>query len=140
MDAGRQVVGVHDGARQRARVERRLRVDVAPGHSVGGAVVGKELADRGYAVVFVEEGGHHQRKSFTGSSVQAHFDFYRGSLTLGNAPMPIFMGRLVGGSTAINTGSSFRTPPWVLDRWNEDIGTDAFEPETMRPHFEREPC
>lgn len=110
---------------------------VVVGTGAGGAVVGKELADRGYAVVFVEEGGHHQRKSFTGSSVQAHFDFYRGSLTLGNAPMPIFMGRLVGGSTAINTGSCFRTPPWVLDRWNEDIGTDAFEPELMRPHFER---
>ncbi len=110
---------------------------VVVGTGAGGAVVGKELADRGYAVVFVEEGGHHGRKSFTGSSVQAHFDFYRGSITLGNAPMPIFMGRLVGGSTAINTGSCFRTPPWVLDRWNEDIGTDAFEPDTMRPHFER---
>jgi choline dehydrogenase-like flavoprotein len=110
---------------------------VVVGTGAGGAVVGKELADRGFAVAFVEEGGHHRRSSFTGSSVQAHFDFYRGSLTLGNAPMPIFMGRLVGGSTAINTGSCFRTPPWVLDRWNEQIGTDAFELETMRPHFER---
>lgn len=110
---------------------------VVVGTGAGGAVVGKELADRGLAVVFVEEGGLHQRSAFTGSSIQAHFDFYRGSLTLGNAPMPIFMGRLVGGSTAINTGSCFRTPPWVLDRWCEDIGTDAFEPSAMAPHFER---
>ncbi len=110
---------------------------VVVGTGAGGAVVGKELADRGHAVVFVEEGGHHRRDDFTGSSVQAHFDFYRGSVTLGNAAMPIFMGRLVGGSTAINTGSCFRTPSWVLDRWCEDIGTDAFEPDRMRSHFER---
>ncbi|MBX3271742.1 MAG: GMC family oxidoreductase [Sandaracinaceae bacterium] len=110
---------------------------VVVGTGAGGAVVGKELADRGFAVAFVEEGALHGRSSFTGSSVQAHFDFYRGSLTLGNAAMPIFMGRLVGGSTAINTGSCFRTPPWVLDRWCEDIGTDAFTPEAMRPYFER---
>lgn len=110
---------------------------VVVGTGAGGAVVGKELADRGYAVVFVEEGGHYRRDSFTGSSVQAHFDFYRGSVSLGNAPMAIFMGRLVGGSTAVNTGSCFRTPGWVLDRWCEELGTDAFESERMTPHFEK---
>lgn len=110
---------------------------VVVGTGAGGAVVGKELADRGHAVVFIEEGQHHRRDAFTGSSVQAHFDFYRGSATLGNAIMPIFMGRLVGGSTAINTGSCFRTPDWVLDRWCEDIDTDALSAEAMRPHFER---
>lgn len=110
---------------------------VVVGTGAGGAVVGKELADRGYAVVFVEEGQHHRRDAFTGSSLQAHFDFYRGSLTLGNAAMPIFMGRLVGGSTAINTGSCFRTPPWVLDRWCEELDTDDLSPEAMRPRFER---
>ncbi|MGE0784773.1 MAG: GMC family oxidoreductase N-terminal domain-containing protein [Sandaracinaceae bacterium] len=110
---------------------------VVVGTGAGGAVVGKELADKGYAVVFVEEGGHHRRDAFKGSSVQAHFDFYRGSVTLGNAPMPIFMGRLVGGSTAINTGSCFRTPDRVLARWNESIGTDEFEPDAMRPYFDR---
>ncbi len=110
---------------------------VVVGTGAGGAVVGKELADRGHAVVFVEEGEHHRRDAFTGSSIQAHFDFYRGSLTLGNAAMPIFMGRLVGGSTAINTGSCFRTPPWVLDRWCEELDTDELSPSAMEAHFER---
>ena len=110
---------------------------VVVGTGAGGAVVGKELADRGYAVCFVEEGKHHRRDAFTGSSVQAHFDFYRGSIHARDAPMPIFAGRLVGGSTAVNTGSCFRTPPWVLDRWCEDIGTDEFEPHRMDEHFER---
>ena len=110
---------------------------VVVGTGAGGAVVGKELADRGHAVVFVEEGEHHRRDAFTGSSIQAHFDFYRGSLTLGNAAMPIFMGRLVGGSTAINTGSCFRTPPWVLDRWCEELDTEELSPSAMEARFER---
>jgi choline dehydrogenase-like flavoprotein len=44
---------------------------------------------------------------------------------------------MVGGGTAVNTGTCFRTPPWVLDRWCEDIGTDDFAPAAMNRHFER---
>lgn len=107
------------------------------GTGAGGAVVGKELAEKGYAVVFIEEGAFHTRKDFTGSSIQAHKDFYRGAMGYGNAPMPVFMGRLVGGSTAINTGSSWRTPPWVLHRWCEETNSDEFSPTNMARHFDR---
>jgi choline dehydrogenase-like flavoprotein len=110
---------------------------VVVGTGAGGAVVGRELADRGLAVVFVEEGQHHRRDAFDGSSVSAHQRFYRGAVSVGNAPMPVFMGRLVGGSTAINGGTSFRTPPWVLDRWCEEIGTDEFSSAAMKPYFDR---
>jgi choline dehydrogenase-like flavoprotein len=110
---------------------------VVVGTGAGGAVVGRELAERGFAVVFLEEGEHHRRDAFDGRAVEAHKRFYRGAFTVGNAPMPIFIGRLLGGSTAINGGTSFRTPPWVLDRWCDEIGTDAFAPDTMAPHFER---
>jgi choline dehydrogenase-like flavoprotein len=51
--------------------------------------------------------------------------------------MPIFAGRLVGGSTAINTATCFRTPSWVLDRWCEELGTDDLSPAAMAVHFER---
>jgi choline dehydrogenase-like flavoprotein len=108
---------------------------VVVGTGAGGAVVGKELADRGHAVVFVEEGEHYRRDAFDGSSVSAHRRFYRGAFSIGNVPMPIFMGRMVGGSTAINTGTCFRTPPWVLDRWCEDLGTDEFSARAMEPAF-----
>jgi choline dehydrogenase-like flavoprotein len=110
---------------------------VVIGTGAGGAVVGRELAERGLAVVFVEEGEHHRRDSFDGSSVRAHQRFYRGAFSVGNAMMPILMGRMVGGSTAINGGTCFRTPPWILDRWCEEIGTDEFAPSTMLRHFER---
>jgi choline dehydrogenase-like flavoprotein len=113
---------------------------VVIGTGAGGAVCGHELAARGLAVVFLEEGELHRRDSFTGSALKAHRDFYRGKAgitTVGNALAPIFMGRLVGGSTAINTGTCFRTPPWILDRWCETLGSDALSEAAMAPHFER---
>jgi choline dehydrogenase-like flavoprotein len=110
---------------------------VVIGSGAGGAVVGRELAARGHAVVFIEEGEYHARQDFDGSAVRAHQRFYRPAFSVGNAIIPIFMGRMVGGSTAINGGTSFRTPPWVLERWCEELGTDDFAPDEMKRHFER---
>jgi choline dehydrogenase-like flavoprotein len=110
---------------------------VVVGTGAGGAVVGRELAERGFAVVFVEEGEHYRRDAFDGRAVEAHKRFYRGAFTIGNSPMPIFMGRLFGGSTAINGGTSLRTPPWVLDRWCDALGTDVFSADAMAPTFDR---
>jgi choline dehydrogenase-like flavoprotein len=110
---------------------------VVVGTGAGGGVVGRELADRGFAVVFVEEGEHYRRDAFDGSSIRAHQRFYRGAFSLGNVAMPVFMGRLVGGSTAINGGTCLRTPPWVLDRWCEELGTGDFTPSAMKPYFDR---
>ena len=110
---------------------------VVVGTGAGGAVVGRELADRGYAVCFVEEGELHRRDAFTGSSIKAHREFYRGGMAVGNSVMPVFMGRLVGGSTAVNGGTCFRTPNAVLDRWCEELGTDELSRERMSPYFDR---
>jgi choline dehydrogenase-like flavoprotein len=110
---------------------------VVVGTGAGGAVVGKELADRGHAVVFVEEGEHYRRDAFDGSLLRAHQRFYRAALSIGNAVIPIFIGRLVGGSTAINGGTCFRPPAWVLDRWCEDLATDELSREALEPCFQR---
>jgi choline dehydrogenase-like flavoprotein len=110
---------------------------VVVGSGAGGAVVAAELAQRGHAVVVLEEGEHHTRDAFDGSAVRAHQRFYRAAFSTGNVVMPIFAGRLVGGSTAINTGSCFRTPDWVLERWCETLGTEELSPGAMREHFER---
>ncbi len=110
---------------------------VVIGTGAGGAVVGRELAERGYAVAFVEEGEHYRRDAFDGSLVRAHQRFYRAAASVGNVVMPIFIGRLVGGSTAINGGTCFRTPPWILDRWCEELGTDELSREALQPCFER---
>lgn len=118
--------------------DRDVECDVVVvGTGAGGAVVGRELADKGHAVVFVEEGRLVRRDEFTGSSVKAHKEFYRGGLSTGNNLFPVFMGRLVGGSTAVNGGTSFRTPSWVMDRWCEEMRTDDFTPDRMEPYFRK---
>ena len=103
----------------------------------GGAVVGRELADKGHAVVFIEEGRLVRRDEFTGSSIKAHQEFYRGGISTGNNLFPVFMGRLVGGSTAVNGGTSFRTPDWVMDRWCEEMRTDELSSDRMEPYFRK---
>ncbi len=113
---------------------------VVMGTGAGGAVVGKELAEQGLAVVFLEEGELHRRDAFNGSVLNAKRRFYRDHASisaLGNALIPTFMGRLVGGSTAINTATCFRAPEWILDEWCSELHTDVFAPTSFTRHFER---
>jgi choline dehydrogenase-like flavoprotein len=69
--------------------------------------------------------------------VRAHAVFYRNAIVAGNAPMPLFMGKMLGGSTPVNGGTSLRPPPFILDRWCDDFATDDFSQERMRPYFEK---
>jgi len=110
---------------------------VVIGTGAGGAVVGRHLADQGLAVVFVEEGEHLRRNDFPGTLVGTVQDVYRNTLSIGNVPIPVLQGRLVGGSTAVNGGSSFRPPHWVTDRWCEELGSSEFSSESLEPYFER---
>ncbi len=112
---------------------------VVIGTGAGGAVVAKELAERGHAVLMVEEGQYYSRSSFTGHAVETLRRFYRdagATGSIGNCVIPIPMGRLVGGSTAINTGTCWRTPDWVLEKWATNGLTDL-APDRMAPYFER---
>ncbi|MFU8805160.1 MAG: GMC family oxidoreductase N-terminal domain-containing protein [Bradymonadaceae bacterium] len=110
---------------------------VVIGTGAGGAVVGAKLAKEGYAVVFVEEGLFHRRDDFEGRAIPAHRRFFRHRMVaLGNTLIPVQMGKMVGGSTAINTATCFRTPPQVLDQWCETMGANDLCPEEMERHFE----
>lgn len=121
--------------------DEELECDVVVvGTGPGGAIVGKELAEEGHAVVFVEEGKFHRRDAFDGSGLTSLNNFYRGhgmTAALGNSAVPVLMGKLVGGSTAINTAICFRTPTWILDEWCERLGTDQLTAARLQRHFER---
>ncbi|MBI2890547.1 MAG: GMC family oxidoreductase [Nitrospirae bacterium] len=113
---------------------------VVVGTGAGGAVVAKELAEAGLAVVILEEGRYHTRKDVTGHIWDAQKRFYRDkgfTFSIGNTVVPIPMGRAVGGSTAINTGTCWRTPDWVLERWVKELGLDEFAPDRLAPYFDR---
>lgn len=118
--------------------DRDLECDVViVGTGAGGAVLAKELADRGHAVVLVEEGKRRKRNEFVGSFVRAHTSYIRNTFTLGSSPVTVLTGKLVGGSTAVNGGTCLRPPPWVHHRWSEELGSDHMSMEAMSPYFDR---
>jgi choline dehydrogenase-like flavoprotein len=113
---------------------------VVIGTGAGGAVVGRELAEAGLAVVFVEEGQYFDRSDFTGRSVPMMKKLYRNAgatFSIGNVGIPIPLGRSVGGTTTINSGTCFRAPDRVLAHWRDDFGLDELSPEAMGPYFDR---
>lgn len=113
---------------------------VVIGTGAGGAVVGRELAEAGLAVVFVEEGRYYDRSQFTGRAFQMQQRLYRrggSTFSVGNTAIPIPLGQSVGGSTTVNSGTCFRTPERVLARWADELGLSDLAPDKMGGYFER---
>jgi choline dehydrogenase-like flavoprotein len=109
------------------------------GAGAGGAVVAAELAEGGMSVVVLEEGHWHDPDSFTARPPEMLARLYRDggqTMTLGNPPILLPLGRGLGGTTLVNSGTCFRTPPPVLARWEREFGLDVSE-ESLRPCFER---
>jgi choline dehydrogenase-like flavoprotein len=108
---------------------------VVVGTGAGGAAVAAELAGGGLDVVVLEEGERHDHRTFTARPRDMTPRLYRdaGQLaTVGTPPIVLPLGRAVGGTTLINSGTCFRTPADVLERWaREDgiapLGDDVFD-------------
>src|SRR5205807_2250626 len=56
---------------------------------------------------------------------------------LGRPTIPIPLGRCVGGTTTINSGTCYRAPDYVLDEWAERCGVRGAREPDLRPYFER---
>ncbi|HEX5146568.1 MAG TPA: GMC family oxidoreductase N-terminal domain-containing protein, partial [Conexibacter sp.] len=58
--------------------------------------------------------------------------------TLGTPPILLPLGRGLGGTTLVNSGTCFRTPPAVLERWRGEFGLEALADEAaLEPCFAR---
>ncbi|MFT3700703.1 MAG: GMC family oxidoreductase N-terminal domain-containing protein [Kofleriaceae bacterium] len=134
-------------AYMRDRVHASLDGDLAVecdvvviGTGAGGAVVGRELAEAGLAVVFVEEGQYFDRSDFTGRAFDMQQKLYRrggATFSIGNVGIPIPIGQSVGGSTTVNSGTCYRTPERVLHEWQRDLGLVDLGPDQLAPYYER---
>ncbi|MGK5082848.1 GMC family oxidoreductase [Bdellovibrionota bacterium FG-1] len=118
--------------------EQSLEVDfVIIGSGAGGGAAAYELASQGHAVAIVEEGAYFKRKDFTGDRVDVTRKLFRDSgysFTVSNAMLWLPTGRCVGGTTTINAGTCFRTPPHVLNHWRQtndllDVDLESYFPE-----------
>lgn len=121
-------------------LSRTLHADVCVvGAGAGGAVVAAELAEGGMDVVLLEEGPVHDPDGFDASTPRMLARLYRDggqTVTVGLPSILLPSGRGVGGTTLINSGTCFRTPAHVLERWQREFGIDISE-ESMSPYFER---
>jgi choline dehydrogenase-like flavoprotein len=119
---------------------RELRADVCVvGAGAGGAVIAAELAEGGMDVALLEEGPMHDPDSFSASTPRMLASLYRDggqTVTAGLPSILLPVGRGIGGTTLINSGTCFRTPERILERWQREFGIDV-SAESMRPYFER---
>ncbi len=86
----------------------------------------------------VEEGALFTRQDFTGRPVQMMKQMYRqggATVAFGNTAIPVPIGRGVGGTTLINSGTCFRLPREVLASWRAE-GLSDFTDDALTPFYE----
>lgn len=119
----------------------RARCDVVVvGSGPGGAVVAKELAERGKDVILVEEGPPFGVRDFRQEAGESLARTLRdgGMRTVrGTAYMPTMQAIALGGGSLINSAICARAPAWVFDKWAEKTGTRSLSAQSLLPHYER---
>ena len=117
-----------------------LEADVCVvGAGAGGAVLAAELAEGGANVILLEQGHAHDPDTFSARPPEMLARLYRdagSTLTLGDPPIALPLGKGLGGTTVINSGTCFRTPPAVLELWRRRFGLELDE-HSMSQFFER---
>lgn len=122
-----------------AKQQGLLRLDcdvLVVGTGAGGAPVAATMAKSGARVLMVEAGGYYQAPEFHSDPLQAFRTLYEDhglAVTLGRPSIPLPYGRCVGGSTTINSGTVFRTPDSVLQKWSDKFGISGVDPKDLAP-------
>jgi NAD-dependent dihydropyrimidine dehydrogenase PreA subunit len=124
---------VADGYRTRADV-------VVVGSGAGGAVVAATLAEAGLDVVVLEEGANVAgERDFEGAVFDRFQRLYRDNgttLVLGKPPIPLPLGKVVGGTTVVNAGTCFRAADRVLERWQREYGLAGVADPAFSSYYE----
>ena len=100
---------------------------VVVGSGAGGAVAATILAEAGHDVIVLEAGPYLDRRTYPDEPLEALTALYReGGLTVaeGLPAIPVPVGRAVGGTTVINSGTCFRAPDSTLQAWRERHGVE----------------
>lgn len=108
---------------------------VVVGSGAGGAFAARALARAGLETVVVEEGERWSVERIRATHPLERFaSIYRdggATIAFGNPPIPLPLGRAVGGTTAINSGTCYPPPAPVVAEWHERHGLALAEPEAL---------
>lgn len=131
----RASANVTDGA---ASGDLDLHADVCViGTGAGGAVTASVLAEAGFDVLMLEEGGYYTSVDFTARERDAAKLYQEGlGRTTADAAIAIMQGRAVGGTTVVNWTTSFRTPEDVVAHWKTKHAVGGFAYADLVPHYE----
>jgi choline dehydrogenase-like flavoprotein len=112
---------------------------VVVGSGAGGAFAARALARAGLDTVIVEEGERWTVERIRGSHPLDRFaGIYRDggtTMALGNPPIALPLGRAVGGTTVINSGTCFRPPAAVATSWHREHGLALADLELLGPRI-----
>ncbi len=113
---------------------------VIVGSGAGGAMVARALARSGMSTVVVEEGRRHGVGEFRSHTPLERFaNLYRdggATIMLGRPPVILPIGRGVGGTTLVNSGTCYRPPDRVTKRWRDDEGLTLADPEELAAYLD----
>lgn len=108
---------------------------VIVGSGAGGAMVARTLARAGFDAVVLEEGRRWTVNEFrTTHPIDRYAGLYRGAgtiIALGRPSVVLPIGRAVGGTTVVNSGTCYRPPLAVQRRWRDEFGLGLADPDRL---------
>ncbi|MES2176344.1 MAG: GMC family oxidoreductase [Gemmatimonadota bacterium] len=109
------------------------------GSGAGGAVTAARLAERGFDVVLLEEGGYWTASDFTERESEMVPRLYAdaGARATDDLSLSILQGRCIGGGTTINWMIMLRAAEQVLDEWAEEHGAEGMRATDFAPVYEQ---
>jgi choline dehydrogenase-like flavoprotein len=113
---------------------------VVIGSGAGGAMVARTLARAGLDTVVLEEGRRWTVEEFrTTHPIDRYAGLYRGAgatVALGRPSVVLPVGRAVGGTTVVNSGTCYRPPLAVQRRWRDEFGFGLADPDRLANHLD----
>lgn len=129
---------IHDPSALHGEIERTTDVCVI-GSGPGGAVVARELAERGLRVIVLEAGPWLRSETSTrdnGEYMTRYIQDNGMRASFGNAFISTIQAEVVGGTSEINSAIFKRLPDKILKEWIEEYNLSDLSVEEFHEHFD----
>lgn len=105
------------------------------GSGAGGAVMAARLAEAGFDVIVLEEGGYYAGVDFDDDESRLAPLLYADGAARATDDLSIVLlqGRCVGGGTTINWMMTLRPQPWVMHEWEHEHGIEMLSERRLAP-------